>query len=364
MSLSCGTTEVVPFQNRFMRPPLEPVRDFPGARLRVLTFAALQPRGRATGRAVGKSLSFCEPDCGGRFSFSGVGSGAGSRAGFRAKDRAGFRAKDRAGSGARSRASGRARRTSRHDARRPSAPRPAAALSGRADGWPGDRAGPRRRPPLAERSSASARPGAGCPSAGSIAGSSQPGPRTRRTANRSCRRDARCSAWDACWSAPRRCAGPRRQSQSRSGPARRDADGENAEDLWTEWPSSTHRPQYPLDIVDETGRQPHMKGKQVFKSAVTRMPEGDGGAGAKWRNADDMKMLIPHQANLRINEYVARMLGLGRGSRLQQHPALRQYHRRLDSAGARRLSPGGAAARRATWSVWRPLAPASPGARR
>ena len=89
------------------------------------------------------------------------------------------------------------------------------------------------------------------------------------------------------------------------------ADGTNAEDLWVEFPSSSHHPNY-IPIEEAAGRQfPKMKGKQVFKQAVTKMPEAIFEAFVRnGLNLSDMKMLVPHQANLRINEYVTKMLGL------------------------------------------------------
>jgi len=56
---------------------------------------------------------------------------------------------------------------------------------------------------------------------------------------------------------------------------------------------------------------PKMDGRKVFKSAVSRMPEVVKEALA--RNGvtlADLAMLVPHQANLRINEFVQRSLGL------------------------------------------------------
>jgi 3-oxoacyl-[acyl-carrier-protein] synthase-3 len=54
-----------------------------------------------------------------------------------------------------------------------------------------------------------------------------------------------------------------------------------------------------------------MDGKEVFRHAVTRMPEsvrtvlGKAGLGT-----NDVTLLIPHQANLRISEAVQKALGL------------------------------------------------------
>ena len=54
-----------------------------------------------------------------------------------------------------------------------------------------------------------------------------------------------------------------------------------------------------------------MDGREVFKHAVTRMPEvvEEALAGQKL-SVDDIDLLIPHQANLRISEMVRRRLGL------------------------------------------------------
>ena len=88
------------------------------------------------------------------------------------------------------------------------------------------------------------------------------------------------------------------------------ADGTYAEDLWVQWPSSAHSPIYPVP-EDSKQRFPQMKGKQVFKHAVTRMPEAIFEALVRnGVNIADLKQVIPHQANLRINEYAARLLGI------------------------------------------------------
>jgi len=54
-----------------------------------------------------------------------------------------------------------------------------------------------------------------------------------------------------------------------------------------------------------------MNGKFVFKHAITRMPEVIREAlQTAGYTINDLDMLIPHQANLRINEFVALQLGL------------------------------------------------------
>jgi 3-oxoacyl-[acyl-carrier-protein] synthase-3 len=54
-----------------------------------------------------------------------------------------------------------------------------------------------------------------------------------------------------------------------------------------------------------------MDGKEVFRHAVTRMPESVRAALAKVNlGTADITLLLPHQANLRISEMVQRNLAL------------------------------------------------------
>jgi len=89
------------------------------------------------------------------------------------------------------------------------------------------------------------------------------------------------------------------------------ADGTDAEILWTEAPASRNHPRITLADMDAGKHYPAMQGKKVFKHAVTRMPqvlmEGMVTNGLK---LDDIACVIPHQANLRINQMVAKMIGL------------------------------------------------------
>jgi len=90
------------------------------------------------------------------------------------------------------------------------------------------------------------------------------------------------------------------------------AEGEHAKRLWIEAPGSSF---YPLritrELVDEGRHFPKMEGRFVFKHAVTRMPEvlreTLDAAGIK---LDDVDHFLFHQANLRINEFVAQQLGI------------------------------------------------------
>ena len=89
------------------------------------------------------------------------------------------------------------------------------------------------------------------------------------------------------------------------------ADGTSAEDLWVSHPSSRQHPRLTVQDVEEGKHYPQMKGRQVFKHAVTRMPEVILEAlKANGQTLADLGCLIPHQANLRINEFVQKALGL------------------------------------------------------
>jgi len=89
------------------------------------------------------------------------------------------------------------------------------------------------------------------------------------------------------------------------------ADGSEAEILWTEYPASARHPRITAEAMAERKHYPSMNGKKVFKHAVTRMPavimEGMITNNLK---LEDIDMLIPHQANLRINQMVAKMIGM------------------------------------------------------
>ena len=89
------------------------------------------------------------------------------------------------------------------------------------------------------------------------------------------------------------------------------SEGKYAKVLWTEYPASKNMPRLTHQSLDEGRHYPRMNGKYVFKHAITRLPEvilealQAGGYTIK-----DLDMLIPHQANLRINEFAALQLGI------------------------------------------------------
>ncbi len=89
------------------------------------------------------------------------------------------------------------------------------------------------------------------------------------------------------------------------------ADGRHAEKLWVEAPGSIYEPIIDHDQIDRGLTCPSMQGREVFKHAVVRMPGAVHEAlAANGLAIDDIDMLIPHQANLRISQAAQKALGL------------------------------------------------------
>ncbi|MCA9531707.1 MAG: ketoacyl-ACP synthase III [Myxococcales bacterium] len=89
------------------------------------------------------------------------------------------------------------------------------------------------------------------------------------------------------------------------------ADGSGAKLLWTEAPASAYIPRITHEMIDDRRVWPAMNGKQVFRWATAKMPEV--ALSVLERNGvgiDDLALLVPHQANRRINELVAQKLKL------------------------------------------------------
>lgn len=91
------------------------------------------------------------------------------------------------------------------------------------------------------------------------------------------------------------------------------ADGRFAEDLYIKDPGSS-RPnaeRQPEQITDTSTYKVVMNGNQVFKHAVVRFMEVIGEALAANKLAkEDINLLVPHQANLRISQYIQEKLAL------------------------------------------------------
>lgn len=89
------------------------------------------------------------------------------------------------------------------------------------------------------------------------------------------------------------------------------ADGDYAEELWVEAPTTLERPWLTKEMVEEGRIYPTMNGRQVFKHASTKFPEVIlESLKANQLSVEDLDILIPHQANYRITQMVAKKLGL------------------------------------------------------
>jgi len=80
-------------------------------------------------------------------------------------------------------------------------------------------------------------------------------------------------------------------------------------------PAEPHQPYGGLfltkEVVEHDDIYPNMDGQAVFKKAVVKFPEVIAEAlAANNKQASDIKLLIPHQANLRISQYVQHKLKL------------------------------------------------------
>ncbi|MFM7196176.1 MAG: beta-ketoacyl-ACP synthase III [Bacteroidota bacterium] len=91
------------------------------------------------------------------------------------------------------------------------------------------------------------------------------------------------------------------------------SDGRFAEELYVRDPGSS-RPReerQPEQILDTTHFKVVMNGNQVFKHAVVRFMEVIHEAlAANGVTKDDINLLIPHQANLRISQYIQEKMAL------------------------------------------------------
>jgi 3-oxoacyl-[acyl-carrier-protein] synthase-3 len=88
-------------------------------------------------------------------------------------------------------------------------------------------------------------------------------------------------------------------------------DGAYAEKLWVDVPGSMYHPRASHEQLD-LGRQfLQMDGKEVFRHAVARMPESvQAVLNATGHTTQDLKLLLAHQANLRISEMIQKTLQL------------------------------------------------------
>ncbi len=87
------------------------------------------------------------------------------------------------------------------------------------------------------------------------------------------------------------------------------SDGSLADLLWT--PGGGSRNPATHEMIDQRQQYLKMQGREVFKYAVVRMAEAVGQALEKNNvGVDDIKCFIPHQANIRIIDAIAKRLGI------------------------------------------------------
>jgi 3-oxoacyl-[acyl-carrier-protein] synthase-3 len=89
------------------------------------------------------------------------------------------------------------------------------------------------------------------------------------------------------------------------------SEGAHAEKLWVDAPGSMYHPRVSANQIDAGRQYLEMDGREVFRHAVVRMPESVRAVLAKsGQKLDDLKLLLAHQANLRISEMMQKELGL------------------------------------------------------
>ena len=89
------------------------------------------------------------------------------------------------------------------------------------------------------------------------------------------------------------------------------ADGRHAEKLWVDGPGLAHDPYVSVEMLERGLHRPVMEGREVFKFASVKMPDSIAVAlKANGLTAADIRLLVAHQANLRILEMVQRASGL------------------------------------------------------
>jgi 3-oxoacyl-[acyl-carrier-protein] synthase-3 len=89
------------------------------------------------------------------------------------------------------------------------------------------------------------------------------------------------------------------------------ANGEYAESLMVEVGSSRLNPRISHELIDEGRHWPKMDGKTIFKLAVQKLPEVVNETLTKAElSLEDIDLFIPHQANMRINQFFQQSMKL------------------------------------------------------
>ena len=88
------------------------------------------------------------------------------------------------------------------------------------------------------------------------------------------------------------------------------SDGKHLKSLWMEAPG-TSKDSWINGSIDLSKFTPKMNGREVFRNAVTRFPEVINEAlDANDLDINDIKFIVPHQANYRISEAIAKKLNI------------------------------------------------------
>lgn len=88
-------------------------------------------------------------------------------------------------------------------------------------------------------------------------------------------------------------------------------EGTHAEKLWVDAPGSMYHPRVSREQIEAGRHFLEMDGKEVFRHAVVRMPESVRAAlAATGHTTADLRLLVAHQANLRIAEMIQKTLEL------------------------------------------------------
>jgi 3-oxoacyl-[acyl-carrier-protein] synthase-3 len=89
------------------------------------------------------------------------------------------------------------------------------------------------------------------------------------------------------------------------------ADGKYAEELYLKDPGSSREVRLSPEIINEPSFKMFMNGNTVFKHAVVCFAEVINEAlEANQKDKSEIDLLVPHQANLRISNYIQEKLGL------------------------------------------------------
>lgn len=89
------------------------------------------------------------------------------------------------------------------------------------------------------------------------------------------------------------------------------ADGDYAEELYVKDPGSSRKVRLSKDLIEGKTFNLTMNGNAVFKHAVSRFAEViNESLQTNGRSVEDIDLLVPHQANLRISNFVQRQFKL------------------------------------------------------